>query len=186
MKLTLDYNCIINLHDRTGEYDALRRLVDANNEQRCRIFVPAISASERTRDSSKPDYTRFRAIVDGLAIANVGEVLPLAYLNMAFVGHCLIAGDTLIAHEKRIHEVLFPRIEFLYRDYAARMGKSEAEHHKWENAKCDVQALWSHIHADNDVFVTEDRNFHKVTKKQRLIELGAKAICTPREARELL
>ena len=39
---------------------------------------------------------------------------------------------------------------------------------RWLNAKCDVQALWCHIREGDGVFVTSDRNFHKVTKKSRL------------------
>lgn len=186
IKLTFDYNCLVNIHNQTGQYAALRILVDANNQGRCRIYVPAISASERTRDSRGPNYHRFRSLVESLGITNVEEVLPMAYLNMAFVGHCLIGGNELVAHERKIHEVLFPRIEFQHEDYRSKADDNAQDKGKWENAKCDVQALSSHINAGNDVFVTEDQNFLKQSKKQRLVDLGAKGICTPAEAVALL
>ena len=48
---------------------------------------------------------------------------------------------------------------------------SDSERVKWRNAICDVQALWSHIHAGNDVFVSRDRNFHKASKLPKLLSL---------------
>jgi pyruvate/2-oxoglutarate dehydrogenase complex dihydrolipoamide dehydrogenase (E3) component len=43
----------------------------------------------------------------------------------------------------------------------------------WRNHKCDVLALWSHIHDARDVFVTNDEEFHKMTKKAALLALGS-------------
>ena len=52
-------------------------------------------------------------------------------------------------------------------------------HREWINKKCDVQAMWCHIHYSGDAFVTSDTNFHKHTKKPRLKALGAGEILTP-------
>jgi hypothetical protein len=81
----------------------------------------------------------------------------------------------------RLDTILFPNIEFDYEDYVARIGEcfSSRDSRKWLNAACDVMMIWSHIHHRADFFVTEDRNFHKLTKKPRLLELGARQICTP-------
>jgi hypothetical protein len=49
----------------------------------------------------------------------------------------------------------------------------------WRNHKCDVLAMWCHIHYGGDVFVTTDRNFMKASKQQRLEALGAREIQTP-------
>lgn len=57
---------------------------------------------------------------------------------------------------------------------------------KWKNAKCDVLAIWSHAFRKRQVFVTTDRNFHKTSKKSRLIGLGAGRIETPASAVSLL
>ena len=53
------------------------------------------------------------------------------------------------------------------------------------NQLCDVHTLWCHIHYGCDVFVTMDRNFYKVTKRQALADLGAKRIIRPVEATRL-
>ena len=50
----------------------------------------------------------------------------------------------------------------------------------------DVQALWSHINAQRNVFVSSDGNFHKVQNKAALLALGAGKIEYPTEAVALL
>src|SRR5207245_11565393 len=57
---------------------------------------------------------------------------------------------------------------------------------KWRNAKCDTQALWSHVYHKRDVFVTRDANFLKKTKLPGLAALGAGQILVPRDAAVLL
>jgi hypothetical protein len=49
-----------------------------------------------------------------------------------------------------------------------------------------VLTLWSHIRYNGDIFVTNDSNFHKQTKKPRLVELGCGKILTPSEAVKML
>jgi hypothetical protein len=189
LTFTLEQNCLINLQDKTGQHIALGKLVDAHNQGRARVFIAAISASERTRDANqKPDYTRFRALLDRLSLESLPEVLPIAYWDIAFWDHALWSGDNMVGQERKIHGILFPAIEFEYADYCKARGVDPAapKERKWLNAKCDVQAMWSHINAANDVFVTEDQNFFKQSKKYKLIDLGAKAICTPEEAAALL
>jgi hypothetical protein len=56
----------------------------------------------------------------------------------------------------------------------------------WRNAKCDVQALWSHIYHKRSCFVTRDENFFKVSKLPALIDLGAGSIMRPAEAAALV
>jgi len=53
---------------------------------------------------------------------------------------------------------------------------------KWRNAKCDVLALWRHIHFNGDIFITSDKNFHQQRKKAQLVALGAWNILTPQTA----
>jgi uncharacterized protein (DUF952 family) len=78
--------------------------------------------------------------------------------------------------------VLRPPFEFEYRTYCERKGipyEPTDRDGKWLNARCDVQALWSHIHAKNQVFVTSARHFHTQTARKGLLLLGAGAIETP-------
>jgi hypothetical protein len=57
---------------------------------------------------------------------------------------------------------------------------------KWLNAKCDVQAFWSHMHHEREVFVTSDQNFHAETKKRELLALAGGRIEYPIGAAALL
>jgi len=87
--------------------------------------------------------------------------------------------------ELSIHNILFPDIEFKYKDYCLEKQINPLETKfdwKWLNAKCDVQVLWSHIHYGGGILVTSDNNFHKESKKPLLISLGAADILKPKEA----
>ena len=57
---------------------------------------------------------------------------------------------------------------------------------KWRNAKCDVQAFWSHVHGQRDVFVTSDGNFHAASKRSQLIALAGGQNKTPQSAEAML
>ncbi|WP_280291628.1 hypothetical protein [Pseudomonas sp. BN417] len=94
-----------------------------------------------------------------------------------------------LGYERRIHELLFPGIEFDWAAYCSARGLDVNAPHrdaKWRNAKCDVQAFWSHAHRNRDIFVTFDKNFHAVSKKPRLIALASGAIETPETAQSLV
>lgn len=82
----------------------------------------------------------------------------------------------MIILEKVLHEVLFPAIDFLYSDFSKRHGLDPTValgDRRWRNAKCDVQSLWSHIFHGGGIFVTSDEDFHKPSKKEALIRMGA-------------
>jgi len=104
------------------------------------------------------------------------------------------SSEDSIDLERKIHEALFPRAEFKWRDHAESHGldpdeASEGQHKeyiKWRNRKCDTLAMWCHIHYQCDCFVTRDGNFHKESKKPALVELGARRILHPAEALGLL
>ena len=90
----------------------------------------------------------------------------------------------MTAMERQIHAVLFPHVEYELGDYCRRRGLASERPlpRGWRNAKCDVLALWSHIHHGREVFVTADGNFHARTKKPALVALGAGEICRPMDA----
>ena len=87
---------------------------------------------------------------------------------MAYWDHCVYGPSDF---EEPLHKILFPMIPFKYADYCQHYGidpKSGVIHKKWRRAKCDVLTMWCHIHYSNDVFITNDRNFHKATKNLSL------------------
>jgi hypothetical protein len=151
------------------------------------LCVVAISASERAKNGKfAVNFESFEKKLDELGLSCAEVLLPLCYFDIGFLGHCLLSdNDTL---ESKIHAILFPKLPFLWTDYCQTYGRNPsdfASDRKWRNPKCDVLALWSHIHYGTDVFVTSDRNFHKPSKRPRLIALGAKEIMTPEQAARL-
>lgn len=104
------------------------------------------------------------------------------YFDVTYWDWAMWSEDDMEVAERNIHEVLFPNIEFLWADYCSARGLLSNDTpmaHAWRNAKCDVQALWSHIHHRREVFVTSDKNFHAQSKKPALLSLGANQIETP-------
>ena len=189
MRVTLDRNALLNLDRGGGDIEGLRRLVELYSNGVIMLCIPAILASERQRDGTTLDsYSKFQSFLVSLGLRDYDEFRPPLYVGMAYVGHCVIHGPEMERLERHIHEILFSNLEFMYADYLARLGPGVTPRlqKKWRNAKCDVLAMWSHIHYGADIFVTEDRNFHKTTKKPQLIALGAKQICTPSTCAEVI
>lgn len=118
-------------------------------------------------------------------MAGVEIFRPMCYLGIAYYDWCVLADEAMIDFERRIHGVLFPNLEFLYADFCARLGLDSTVapvDARWRNPKCDVQAVWSHIHYGDGIFVTSDLNFHNPGKKHALIALGAGQVLNPQKA----
>jgi hypothetical protein len=177
---TLDTNCVIAVEAEEPEAGSIRSLVAAHLAHTADVAVVAISASERQRGGSRiSNFQEFRSRLDRLGLGALAIVRPLCYFDVTFFDYCLFAGDAEVRLERAIHETLFPGIPF---DSTPNSPPSQS----WLNAKCDVQALWSHINAGRDVFVTSDRNFHAISKKPKLARLGAGNIIYPRQAAAML
>lgn len=188
--ITIDRNCLINLKNKTGQYKSIQKLINDHKSKKIKLCIPAISASEFIeKEMRADDYTNFIKLLEEVNCKDCPEVLPMGYWGISYWDHALYCDDVMEPNEKKIHEILFPNIEFDYHQYC-KINKIDHNKKpldkKWVNAKCDVQSIWSHIHANNDIFVTEDRNFLKESKKNKLEEIGAKNICTPDEALKLL
>lgn len=103
----------------------------------------------------------------------------MAYLGMCYFDWCLFTDDAMVEEERRLHQILFPSIEFRYQAFCTARDVDpnvEPPDGRWLNAKCDVQALWCHVREGGGVFVTSDGNFHKASKKPVLEHLGAGVI----------
>jgi hypothetical protein len=127
-----------------------------------------------------------RGVVRGWTHLNI--ILPMKYWDITFWDHDLwIDDDTMTDLERQIHAILFPNTQFLWQDYCRDNGVDPTQAPlgtPWCNRKCDVQAIWSHIHNGRSVFVTRDGDFHR--KKTALIALGAGHIEYPHKAIYLL
>lgn len=183
---TLDTNCIIALDEERAEATAIRALLDAHASGDANVALVAISASEKQRGGGHLEsFSEFQQRIASLGLAPLELLPPMFYWDVTYWDWCIWSDSEMEAEENKIHEILFPNVEFLWQDYCAVRGwkpNDVALTHGWRNPKCDVQALWSHIFHKRDVFVTTDRNFHAQSKKQKLMALGANRIETPESA----
>lgn len=198
LTISLDTNCIIALDEaqadpashRANEAKAVRALVNAHDAEVINVGIVAISASERQKDNKNLEsFSTFQQRLASLKLAHLELLHPMAYFDVTFWDASLWANDVMQTFERSIHEILFPDIPFLWLDYCITNGldpKLETPDRKWRNAKCDVQAFWSHSWRKRDVFITSDGNFHKASKKHKLIELTGGRIETPASAVSLL
>ena len=186
-KLTLDLNCLINLENGTGEHAEVRRLIHLHDGGALEAYVPEIAASENQLGGHFTNFSQFEAWLERIGCAQLPRIYPMGILGLCFLDHfVLVDEDTGPELERRIHEVVHPEVEYRYQDYCARLGldsTKEPPDRKWRNARCDTQMMWSHIHTQNTVFVTEDRRgFLYELKRSALKALGAGEIHTPAEA----
>lgn len=167
MKITLDHNCLVHLEQRTPEAQLIESAI-ANPIHEC--FVVNIGASEQLKAGGvSNDYTLFESQLEAIALANLPRLMPMMLLDVTFYDRCVYADDVGIQLAKDIEATLFPKTQPTELD----------SDKKRRNRLCDIHALWCHIRNENDVFLTTDKNFTKASKLPRLIELGAKRICTP-------
>jgi hypothetical protein len=186
---TLDTNCLIDVEENRPAASKIRALADTHTAGRADIAVIAMSASENPKPGQHriQDFSEFKARLAALSLAHLNIILPMMYWDISFWGHGLWCDAAMVDLERQIHSVLFPKEQFLWQDYCRDKGINPPPNipcGRWRNHKCDVQAIWSHIHSGRDVFVTTDRGFH--TRKLALINLGAGQIEYPDSAVTLL
>jgi len=184
---SLDTNCVIALEEGRAEATSVRALANAHAAEIASVGIIAISASERQKDGGHLEsYTCFQNRLASLGLEHLELILPMFYFDLTFWDCAVFTDEAGLMLEQKIHQILFPNIQFCWPDFCQANGldpSNAALNPKWRNAKCDVQALWGHINAGREIFVTSDENFHKVSKKAQLIALGAGCIERPIEAK---
>ena len=187
---TLDTNCIIAVEEARPESEAILKLANAHRLGNASVALVAISASERQKNGNNLEtFTIFKERLKQLGLGHLDLLEPMLYFDVTFFDYCLWTDETMVLLEHDIHKVLFPNIDFLWSTYCESHGlnpMSDCPNHKWRNAKCDVQAYWSHAYRKRDVFVTSDQNFHKKTKQSQLIARVGGRILTPQLAIDVL
>jgi len=183
VNVTLDMNCIIDLEQQGPAAPFIRELVDLHKAGAIKLQVVATQGAERKQDGSFPSTIEdFRNRLAGVGLGDLELVPSIGFYDFNFfLGFSVLAGAKHVDLERKIHHILFPNIQG---DFKACCGDppDPDKEIRWRNAKCDVVTMWGHIWSRGDVFVTSDRNFHKETKRARLIALGASSILTPQEA----
>ena len=119
-----------------------------------------------------------------LGLDHLTVLYPMGYWDVTFSDRCVFGGPQEFGLEEGIHGILFASIPFDPTPIASDARQMQ----KWRSAKCDVQAFWAHVHHQRDAFVTSDENFHKATKKPKLIALAKSSavILRPAEAASLI
>jgi hypothetical protein len=191
VSFTLDTNCLLAVDEKRPAAPAVLALADAHQIGRASVALVAISASERQRAGGHLEsFEEFKRRVAALGLGHLELVPPMLYFDVTFWDYSLWHDDAMQKQEEDIHKVLFPGIPFLWSDYCAANGldihSAGSQGKNWRNAKCDVQALWSHLHARRDVFVTSDKNFHLHSKKPQLLSLFNARVETPQSAAAML
>jgi hypothetical protein len=179
-RYTLDTNCVFALEDERPEATNIRRLLARSLSGEATVQIAAIAAAERNKSGRPIDnFSEFQMRLGRLSLGSAKVLLPPMYVGIAFADHCLLHGDETLAAEKRIHDVLFSSVPFEFD--GARYSTASSEWRRWLNAKCDVLTMWCHLHHGGDVFVSSDKNFHALSKKPRLLAMGAGQIIRPSE-----
>jgi hypothetical protein len=166
VRVTLDLNCLIDVEEIRQPHVELvlelQRRADAGTVE---LSIPASAASER-RSPDKPGITnfgQFQQWVATLGFRSVDFLAPIMYLDFSFLDYAVLAGGSGSALEEKIHHVVAPNLPY----------QSPAPHQvgKWRNAKCDVQAVWCHLHYGTDALCTRDRKL--ISRSKRLGRFGA-------------
>jgi len=184
MRVTLDNNCLISLKNNDGEYNEIKALVDMHPTQII-LCIPAVAASENQQGGRlHTNFAQFQQFLAEIGCERCELLNPMAYWDISYWDHAILADGEMTSIERKIHGVLFPNIPFEWPEYCKRFGLNSGNgsiDRKWRRAKCDVQAVWCHIYYGGDIFVTQDNNSHKATKKAGLLALGAGEILKPSE-----
>ena len=187
--ITFDTNCVIALDEGDAAAPYLHRIVKGAKDQRLRLRVVGISASEQQQNGKSASFCDFEARVARVGLEGVKILLPPAILDMTFLDKCTLGPHQSAHKAKEIHEILFPDTPFEYEDFCRRFGVDPSATpvcKQWRNRVIDTWALWQHMDSGGDVFITSDMNFNKPNKKQSLALLGAGEILLPEEAAERL
>jgi hypothetical protein len=190
LTFTLDTNCLIDIAEGRADSTAVRALADAHARGKANVAVVAITASENQKSGKGlTNFNQFRARLDLLSLGHLEILKPMFYWDITYWDWAYWAEPEMVDLERKIHNILFPNVEFLWTDFCSARGwdpNARPVDTKWRNAKCDVQALWSHIHHHRSVFVTSDAKFHAVTKLPALSSLGTGQIARPQRAAGML
>jgi hypothetical protein len=183
LNITLDSQILFDILEQREDYLIsleLKKLFDLGI---INLRVTASSGSENRKD--KQPVRNIQDFMKMLNLINLNSATildPIMYWGISFWGHALNASEEMIKVEKELFEILHD-VPHNYKEYCLLKNiDSSTTDPKWRNKLCDTQVIWCHIWYQGDVFITRDKNFHKQTKKPKLIELGAKNIMYPEEA----
>lgn len=194
MKLTLDWNCVIEVEEGRAQASYVSDLVESHRNGEIEVALLAASASENTKSKLFPGNAQiFQRRVAQLGWNDLPLVQMPGVFGLSYWDCCFYVEDSE-AYERdmdALWQVIAPNVPRNSSDYLSggqvlddNMLQSEALS-KWRNTWCDVVSAYSHIHAGRDIFVTNNtRDFQK--NVQKLAQLGMEHISSPAETRDLI
>lgn len=190
MKLTLDWNCIIEVEEGRPQAGYVRELIEFHELGRFEVALLAASASENTKSKRFPgNAILFQNRVSALGWQELPLVPMPAIFGLSYWDFCFAVQD---------HRGFEKDMDALWKVIAPNVARNPSDHlppgadltddsiqseplARWRNTWCDVISAYSHIHDGRDIFVTNNtRDFQKNSKA--LSGLGMKQIFTPCEA----
>lgn len=194
MKLTLDWNCVIEVEKDQPQAPYVLDLINSHRNGELELALLAASASENTRSKLFPG----NALVFKKRIAQLGwDDLPLVPMpgidGLSYWDFCFSVSDG-DAFEKKMDalwKIIAPKVPRNPSDHVANGNALDdkliqsAALSKWRNTWCDVVSAYSHIHAVRDIFVTNNtQDFQKNATK--LASVGMTNIASPAKTRRLM
>lgn len=194
MKLTLDWNCVIEVEENRPQAGNVNELIACHRRREVEVALLAASASENTKSMRFPGNAGvFKQRVERLGWSDLPLVKMPGVFGLSYYDYCFMVGDGVAFQRDMdaLWQVIAPKVprnaEDNLRDGQAWDDKaiqSEALA-KWRNSWCDVISAYSHIHEGRDVFVTNNtRDFQNNAKE--LASLGMQHISTPAETLDLI
>lgn len=194
MKLTLDWNCVIEVEQLGPQSSCVLQLVEAHRAGTCEVALLAASASENSRSKRFPGYAGiFQERVSALGWTDLPIVRMPGVMGLSYWGffYYVEDGEKYEQEVEALWKAIAPNVARDWREYlpAEKEPSDDAiqseELSKWRNTWCDVISAYSHIHEGRDIFVTNNTSDFQRNAK-RLAELGMKHICAPKETLALL
>ncbi|SPH21868.1 hypothetical protein ASD8599_02619 [Ascidiaceihabitans donghaensis] len=189
MKLTLDWNCVIEVEDDRPQAACVVELIDCHRQGQFEVALLAASASENSRSKLFPGSAiLFKNRVSALGWQDLPIVQMPGIFGLSYQDFCYSVDDGEKFERDR---------EALWNVIAPNVPRKPSEHvpsgvpitddviqsaslSKWRNTWCDVISAYSHIYNGRDVFVTNNtKDFQK--NSEALSKLGMKHIYTPAE-----
>ncbi|MEU5958818.1 hypothetical protein [Streptomyces sp. NPDC047525] len=184
LSFTLDTNCLVALEEQRDSAPGIRALLSRHADGTAIVQIAATTAAENQVDGET--LTDFAVFQNRLQLAGMGHLpilKPVLTWDFAYWDWGVWPDDSTDDELRKIHEVLFPALPYDFTPDASMSAEGQAKaKRKWRNYRLDGLGLHTHIQAGGDVYVTSDRNFMKVTKKDPLAQLGAVIILGPTEA----
>ena len=188
MRLTLDWNCVIEVEEGREQSSDVSSLISAHRSGQLEVAILATSASENTKSKLFPGNARFFKE----RVAQLGwEDLPIVpmpgVLGLSYIGYCYWVGDRekFTRDFEALWQVIAPNVASRPNDHIGSETEltdeliQSSSLSRWRNTWCDVMSAYTHIAEERDVFVTlNTKDFQK--NATGLARLGMKCISDPR------